>query len=334
MSEAAAVEPTPAIGSPGWVESYGLSSRVVCRKAQLEIAHRDDRVVSLEGDLGLPDVPFHRELPERYLQIGISEADLVSTAVGMARRGKVPFVNSFAAFLSMRACEQIRLDVAYHRSNVKLMAYYAGTSGGFAGGTHHCIEDLAILRSMPGMVVISPADAVETYKATWAALRHEGPVYLRLSRAATPQVYHQDYPFEIGRAVRLLDGDDLTLIATGTQMVPEVLAAAERLREEGVACRVLNIHTIKPLDRAAIVAAAAETGAIVTLEDHNLIGGLGTAVSEVVLEEHPVPVIRLGIEDRFCESLADYEEMLPMYGIDAEAVVEAARRALEIKGRR
>lgn len=318
------------IGSPEWIRSYGLSSRAVCRKAQLEIAHRDERVFSLEGDLALPTVPFDRELPARFLQLGIAEADLVGTATGLALRGKIPFVNSFASFLSMRACEQVRLDVAYHRANVKLIGYYCGLTGGWAGSTHHCVEDLAILRAMPNMVVLAPADSVETYKATWAAAEHQGPVYMRVGRAENPQVYTDDYEFVLGRAVELRPGGDLTLIAAGNGIVSQALEAAELLRGEGIEARVLNMHTIKPLDREAVARAARETGAIVTAEDHNVVGGLGEAVAEAALEEASVPVVRVGVPDQFCEEVDDFEKMLPRYGMDAQAIAAAGRRALAI----
>jgi len=307
---------------------YGLSSRVVCRRAQLEIARQDPRVFSLEGDLALAAVPFDQDLPERFLQLGIAEADLVGSAAGLAMRGKIPFVNSFATFLATRACEQVRLDVAYHRANVKLVGYYCGLTGGWAGSTHHCVEDLAILRALPNMVVLAPADSVETYKATWAAAVHQGPVYLRVGRAETPQVYHRDYDFVVGKAVELRAGGDLTLLAAGNQMVWEALQAAELLRGDGIDSRVLNLHTIKPLDRQAVVSAARETGALVTVEDHNVVGGLGEAVAEVVLQEAPVPVVRVGVPDCFCEEVDDFEKMLTLYGMDRRAIAAAARRAL------
>lgn len=321
----------PSMGSPAWFEEYGLNGRVVCRRAQLELAREDLRVFSLEGDLALASVPFHEEFPDRFLQIGIAEADLVSTSVGMSMRGKIPFANSFASFLSMRACEQVRLNVAYHRANVKLVGYYCGLSGGWAASTHFSVEDLSILRSMPNMVVLSPADSLETYKATWAAAAWEGPVYLRVGRAETPQIYDGDYDFVIGKAVELATGDDLAIVATGGRMVHEALLAAEKLRQEGIAARVLNVHTVKPLDREAVLAAAS-TGAVVTVEDHNVLSGLGGAVAEVLMQEAPVPVLRVGLPDRFCEVFDDYEAMLPMYSMDAAAVVAAAYRALELKG--
>src|SRR5436305_4537947 len=320
-----------AIGSPDWIAEYTLPTRLACRRAQLDIARTDERVFSLEGDLGQYTIPFHREFPERFLQIGIAEADLVGTAAGLALRGKIPFVNSFAAFLSMRACEQVRLEVAYHRTNVKLVGAYAGISGGAAAATHHSLEDLAILRAMPNLVVLSPADAVETCKATWAAYAHDGPVYMRGGRAETPQVYSGDYEFVIGKAVSLREGSDVALIASGGRMVWEALAASAELAAVGVGAQVLNLHPLKPLDRAAIAAAAAETGAVVTVEDHSVHGGVGCAVAEVVLAEHPVPVVRVGVPDLFCETVGPYEEMLPVYGMDARAIVYAdslARRLL------
>jgi transketolase len=320
----------PAIGSPEWIAAYSLSSRTACRKAQLDLARVEERLFSLEGDLGQYQVPFHREFPDRFLQIGIAEGDLVGAAVGLAMRGKIPFVNSFAAFLSMRACEQVRFDVACQGANVKLVGYVSGLSGCFAGPSHHCIEDMAILRSMPNLVILSPADAVETYKATWAAAAWDGPVYLRVGRAETPQVYFSDYELEIGKAVVLAEGDDLALLATGTQMVAEAVAAAKQLREAGIGARVLNVHTVQPLDREAVLAAAA-TGAVVTVEDHNVLGGLGGAVAELLAQEAPVPLVRVGVEDRFCETVGPYEEMVAHYGLDAAAITAAARRALERK---
>lgn len=320
----------PAIGSPEWIAAYSLSGRTACRKAQLDLARVDERIFSLEGDLGQYMVPFHREFPDRFLQIGIAEGDLVDAATGLAMRGKIPFVNTFASFLSMRACEQVRFGVACQGANVKLVGYVAGLSACFAGSTHHCIEDIAILRSLPNLVILSPADAVETYKATWAAAAWDGPVYLRVGRADTPQVYFGDYELTIGKAVTLADGDDLAIIATGNQMVAEAVVAARRLGQAGIGARVLNVHTIKPLDREAIVTAAA-TGAVVTVEDHNVLGGLGGAVAELLAQEAPVPLVRVGVDDCFCETIGGYEEMLAHYGLDAAAIVAAAHRALERK---
>lgn len=327
---AEAVASPPAIGSPEWIAAYTLSSRTACRKAQLDLARTEERLFSVEGDLGQYSVPFHLELPRRFLQIGIAEADLVMTAAGLAKRGKIPFVNSFAAFLTMRACEQVRLEIAYHRANVKLVGYYAGISGGAAAATHSAIEDMAILRAMPNLTILSPADSVATYKAVFAAAAYDGPVYLRVGRAETPQVYFGDVDLVIGRAIELARGDDVALIATGNQMVAEAVGAAALLQTEGIGARVLDMHTVKPLDRAAVLAAAA-TGAVVTVEDHSVLGGLGGAVAEVLGEERPVPLVRVGVDDQFCEVVGPYEEMVPHYGLDAAGIARAAHRALDLK---
>jgi transketolase len=323
----------PAIGSPEWIAAYGLSTRTACRKAQLDLARVEERLFSLEGDLGQYQIPFHLEFPDRFLQIGIAEGDLVGTAVGLAMRGKIPFVNSFASFLSMRACEQVRFDVACQGANVKLVAHVSGLSACLAGSTHHCVEDMAILRAMPNLVILSPADVVETYKATWAAAAWDGPVYLRVGRFDTPQVYFGDYELTIGKAVLLAEGDDVALIATGALMVAEAVAAAKRLAQDGIGARVLNVHTVQPLDREAVLAAAA-TGAVVTVEDHNVLGGLGGAVAELLAQELPVPLVRVGVNDCFCETVGSYEEMVAHYGLDAAAIAAAARRAIERKSKR
>ena len=311
-----------------WFSAHGLSGRVTCRQAQLDLAHRDERIFSLEGDLGLPSVPFAEELPEQYRQIGIAEANLMGVAAGMAMRGIKPFVNTFATFATMRACEQMRLDIAYHASNVTVVGYYAGISGGWAGPTHHCIEDIAIMRVLPNMTVLSPADAFEAYQATVAAARHEGPVYLRVGRSDTPRVHEHAQPFEIGRAMTLRDGGDATIVATGGLMVAEALRAAQLLEPHGLACRVLNVHTLKPLDVEALTAAARETSAVVTLEDHNVVGGLGSAVASLLAERHPVTVDRFGISDRYCVRCDDYEEMLSLHGIAAQDVCDGVLRRL------
>lgn len=311
-----------------WFDENGLNPRVTARQAQLHLARHDERIFSLENDLALPAVPFGDEFPDRHRQIGIAEANLIGVAAGLAMRGLVPFVNTFASFASMRACEQMRLDVAYHASNVKVVAYYAGTSGGWAGPTHHCIEDIAIMRVFPNMTVLSPADAYEAYQATIAAARHEGPVYLRVGRSNTPQVHDHVRPFEIGRAVQLRDGQDVTIVATGGLLVAEAMRAAELLEEHGVSARVLNVHTLKPLDDQAVVIAARETGYLVTLEDHNVVGGLGSAVASVIAEQHPVPVDRLGISDHYCVQSDEHENMLRMYGLAAEDVCASVLRRL------
>jgi transketolase len=312
----------------GWHARYGLNSRVTCRHAQLELAAEDERIFSVENDLGLPDVPFDREFPRRYLQVGIAEANLLGVASGLAMAGKVPFVNTFAVFGTMRACEQLRLDICYQRANVKVMGYYAGTSGGHAGPTHHCIEDIAITRAMPGLTVLSPADAYEAYLAVRAAAEHDGPVYLRATRAATPAVYHEPYRFRIGEAVRLRDGGDVTILATGCLMVADALRIADELAVAGVGCRVLNVHTLKPLDTDAVLAAAEETRLLVSYEDHNVVNGLGSAVAALVAQHHPVPVLRYGVPDQFCTRTAEHEDMPAMYGFGVHHVRDGVLRWL------
>lgn len=309
-----------------WADTYGSNSRVTCRMAQLELARADDRVFSLENDLALPSVPFDKEFPDRFVQIGIAEANLLGVAAGLALRGQIPFVNTFAAFATMRACEQLRVEVAYARTNVKVVGYYTGLSGGFAGPTHHSIEDIAVTRALPGLTVLSPADAYEAYQAVWAAAAHDGPVYLRASRAETPLVHRRETEFRIGEATTLVEGDDVTIIATGCLLVARALLAAELLAERGVSCRVVNMHTLKPLDERAVVAAARETGLVVTYEDHNEIGGLGTAVAGVVLSTTPVPVLRFGVPDRFSSPGAEYEDVLDQQGLSPRTVVEAVLR--------
>jgi transketolase len=322
-------------GLTDWYTEYGRSSRVTCRRAQLELARDDDRIFSVENDLGLPDVPFDKEFPERYIQVGIAEADQVGIAAGLAVRGKIPFVNTFAVFGTMRACEQVRIDVCYNGANVKMMGYYTGLSGAFAGPSHQSVEDIAVTRAMPGLTVLSPADAYETYLATRAAALHPGPVYLRASRGPTPAVYDEPVDFRIGEAVVLRDGGavgdepvDVSILATGCQIVPMAIQAAERLAGDGVAARVVNVHTLKPLDEAAITAEAKRSRLLVTYEDHNRIGGLGSAVAAVVLARHPVPVLRFGVPDQYCAQTAEYDQMLVRYGLGPDHVRTAVLRWL------
>ncbi|MGC7094466.1 transketolase family protein [Amycolatopsis lurida] len=315
-----------------WYTEYGLSSRVTARRAQLELAREDDRIFSVENDLGLPAVPFDKEFPDRYLQAGIAEADQIGIAAGLATRGKVPFVNTFAVFGTMRGCEQLRLDVCYNGAPVKVVGYYTGLSGGYAGPSHQCVEDIAVTTAMPGMTVLSPADAYETYLAVKAAAAHPGPVYLRASRGPTPAVYDSPAEFRIGEAVVLRDTggepSDVSILATGCQIVPMALTAAELLASNGIQARVVNVHTLKPLDRVAILAEARRSRLLVTYEDHNRIGGLGSAVAGVVLAGHPVPVLRFGVPDQYCAQTAEYEEMLERYGLGPATVNAAVLRWL------
>lgn len=273
---------------------------------------------------------FAQKYPERFLNIGIAEPCMVDVAVGLALGGKIPFASGFAALLALRALEQVRTCVCYAHVNVKLAAGYAGLSDFKDGPTHHAIVDIATMRSLPNLAVIVPADAVEA--GCWVPIiaEHEGPVYIRLSRASVPPVHSQSPPLEIGKGLLLRDGQDVALIATGA-MVGRCLDAADALVEEGIKARVLEIHTVKPLDHELILQAAEETGALVTAEEHSIIGGLGGAVAEA-LSGHPIGVLeRVGIKDTFARTALDPEALMDAYGLAVSDVVTAAKRALAHK---
>lgn len=319
----------PAVGSREWVAKFGLGAVEASRLAQLELARRDPRFFSLEADLGdFGGFAFRDEFPDRYLDFGIAEASMVGAAGGLALAGKIPLINTFASFALMRACEQVRLDICYHKANAKIFGSFAGLQAGFSGATHHAIEDLTVARSLPNMTVIAPADAIAAYHLTLAAGAHVGPVYIRLAMDATKQVYGEGSSFEIGKGVVLRDGGDLTLVAAGLTMVAEALAAADLLRQGGLDPRVIDLHTVKPVDRALLKQAAEETGLVVTVEEHNVYGGLGGAVAEALGEECPVPMRILGVPDCYCEQVGPHEEHLRRYGLDAAGIAAAARQAL------
>ncbi|MBR5587220.1 MAG: transketolase family protein [Clostridia bacterium] len=273
---------------------------------------------------------FKKEFPDRFINCGIAEANMISTAAGLATCGKTVFASTFAMFAAGRAFEQIRNSVCYPNLNVKIGATHAGISVGEDGATHQPIEDIALMRSIPNMVVISPADAVESIAAVEAAIKHNGPVYLRFGRLGVPTINDEaTYKFEIGKGVQLKDGSDVTIIANGL-MVPDALTAAEMLAAEGINARVINIHTIKPIDEDIIVKAAKETGAIVTAEEHNVIGGLGSAVAEVLCEKCPTPLVRVGINDKFGKS-GKPAQLLKEYGLTPENIVAKAKEAIAKK---
>jgi len=274
---------------------------------------------------------FAEKFPQRFFNIGIQEAGMVDTAVGFALAGMVPFVNTFAG-LFLRAVEQIRTCVAYARTNVKLVGSYAGLSDFKDGPTHHSIIDLAIMRSMPDMTVVVPADAIEVEKMVPAVAEYDGPVYLRISRADMPAVFDEEHEVEIGKGVIVREGSDVTLISNGA-MVSHCLEAAKLLTDERIDARVVNMHTLKPLD-VSMVKEAAETGAIVTAEEHSIIGGLGSAVAEVLGSQYPVPLERVGIADTFTETALDPESLLDHYGMAIEDIVKAARCAIKRKGKK
>jgi len=272
---------------------------------------------------------FGEAHPERFLNVGIAEQNMMSIAAGLAAAGMVPVVNSFSMLLSMRALDQLRQSVAYPRLNIKIVGHYAGYSPGPDGPTHHAIEDLGIIRSIPNMTLLVPCDATEAVEAFKAALTHQGPVYLRLCRNPVPPVLDSPRPFRIGEGYQLRPGSDLTIIAIGV-MVARALEAAEVLAGRGTQARVVAMPSLKPIDRALIARAARETGAIVTAEEHNIYGGLGSAVAEVIVETAPVPMARVGIQDRFAES-GEYGELLDEYGLSVDDIVAAAG---EVLGRR
>ena len=297
------------------------STRVAYGETLVKLGKINKDVVVLEADLSKSTMTayFQKEFPERHINIGIAEADMIATAAGIATTGKIAFASTFAHFAAGRAFDQIRNSVAYPHLNVKICPTHAGVSLGEDGGSHQSVEDVALMRAIPGMVVLSPADAVETEKMIFAAAEYGGPVYVRLGRLNIPVLFDEDYTFEIGKAVTLTQGDDVAILATGL-MVSEALKAEKLLEEKGIKARVINVSTIKPLDTETVLKAAKECKFIVTSED-SVIGGLGSAVSEYLSEVHPTKVIKHGIQDIFGQS-ADGETMLTNYGLRAENIVE------------
>lgn len=314
--------------------AYALGEKVATRiaygNALVEFGS-DERIVVLDADLSKSTKTdgFKKAYPERFVNMGIAEGNMMAVAAGMATCGKIVFASSFAMFAAGRAFEQIRNSIGYPHLNVKIGATHAGLSVGEDGATHQCLEDIGVMRTIPGMVILNPADAVESRLAVKAAIDYEGPVYLRFGRLAVPTVFGDDYKFEIGKGVELEQGTDVTLIGTGL-MVPETLEAKKILAEQGISARVINIATIKPIDEEIIIKAAKETGAIVTAEEHNIIGGLGSAVAEVLVENCPVPMQRVGSCDVFGRS-GKPGPLLEMYGLDAKTIAEKAKAAIAQK---
>ncbi len=290
----------------------------------------DTRVVVLDADLSKSTKTemFLKKYPERFINCGIAEANMMCVAAGLASCGKVVFASSFAMFAAGRAFEQVRNSIGYTKLNVKIGATHAGISVGEDGASHQCLEDIALMRSIPGMVVINPADDIEAQLAVKAAIDHQGPVYMRFGRLAAPDVNGEDYNFEIGKGVTLRDGKDVTLIGTGL-MVAETLKAADMLAEEGIDARVINIHTIKPIDEEILIKASKETGAIVTAEEHYIMGGLGSAVTEVICANAPCPVKIIGT-DRFGKS-GKPSVLFEEYGLTAENIVKNAKESIALK---
>ena len=290
----------------------------------------NENVVVLDADLSKSTKTemFQKAYPERFINCGIAEAKMMCVAAGLASTGKVAFASTFAMFAAGRAYEQIRNTIGYPGLNVKIGATHAGISVGEDGATHQCLEDLALMRTIPGMVVINPADDIEAQLAVKAAIEHNGPVYMRFGRLAVEDVNGEDYKFEIGKGVELKGGNDVTIIATGL-MVQEALKAAETLKDDGIDARVINIHTIKPIDKDIIIKAAKETGAIVTAEEHYIMGGLGSAVTEVVCEGAPCPVKIIGT-DRYGKS-GKPAELFEEYGLTAENIANKVKEVIKMK---
>lgn len=300
-------------------------------EALRELGGRYKDIVVLDADLSKSTKTnvFKKEYPDRHFNCGIAEQNMAGVAAGLASAGKIPFMSTFAMFASGRAFEQIRNSICYPNLNVKIAATHAGITVGEDGATHQANEDVALMRSLPNMTVIVPADATETHQAVLYAATHQGPIYLRLGRMAVPDVYGEGYEFKLGKATMLAEGADLTIIANGL-MVGAARRAADELTQSGLSARVLNMATVKPIDRDAIIKAAEETGAIVTCEEHSIIGGLGSAVAEVVVETVPVPMERVGILDTFGES-GTPDALLAKYNLTVADVVRAAKRVVSRK---
>lgn len=309
------------------------ATRAAYGEMLVELADKYPELVVLDADLAGATMTkgFAQACPDRFFDMGIAEANMIGVAAGLAACGKKPFANSFAMFTAGRAYEQVRNSVAYPGLNVKCVGSHGGISVGEDGATHQCIEDLALMSAIPGMLVLNPCDAHEMRQAVQALIEYKGPAYLRLGRMAVETVTDSvpGYKFELGRAAALREGSDLTICATGL-MVQRALAAAELLAGEGVSARVLDFHTMKPLDGEALLAAARETGCIVTTEEHSIVGGLGAAVASFLAERCPVPVLRHGVRDVFGRS-GKAEQVLEAYGLTPAGIVETARAALELK---
>ncbi|MBR6557845.1 MAG: transketolase family protein [Clostridia bacterium] len=308
-----------------------IATREAYGNALAEFGDKYPNLVVFDADLSAATKTgvFKKKFPERHFNCGIAEGNMVSVAAGASTAGLIPFCSTFAMFAAGRAFEQVRNSIAYPHLNVKIGATHAGISVGEDGATHQCCEDIATMRSIPGMVILNPADAAEARLAVEAAINYEGPVYLRFGRLALPVIFDENYKFEIGRGVVLSEGTDVSIIATGL-MVHEALAAREILANEGISAEVINIHTIKPLDTELVTASAAKCGAVVTAEEHNIIGGLGSAVCETLAETAPVPVLRVGVEDTFGRS-GKVPALMEMYGLTAANIVAKAKAAIALK---
>lgn len=306
-----------------------IATRVSYGNALVELAKEHDDVYVLDADLAAATQTaiFKKEFPERHIDCGIAECNMIGIAAGLAATGKVPFASSFAMFAAGRAFEQVRNSVGYPHLNVKIGATHAGISVGEDGATHQCNEDIALMRTIPGMVILNPCDHYEMQAAVRAAVEHKGPCYIRLGRLAVESINNNDdYKFELGKGITLREGTDITVVATGL-MVQEAVKAADALKEEGISVEVINIHTIKPLDEELVIASAKKTGRVITVEEHNIIGGLGEAVSTALSEHCPTPVTRIGVNDVYGHS-GPAVDLLKEFGLSAEHIAEVIREKL------
>ncbi len=312
-------------------EVIKTATRDAYGKALVELGNTDAKILVLDADLAAATKTgmFKKEHPEKFIDCGIAEGNMMGIAAGLAASGYTVFASSFAMFAAGRAFEQVRNSIGYPHLNVKIGATHAGISVGEDGASHQCCEDIGLMRTIPGMVILNPADDVEARLCVMAAAKHDGPVYMRFGRLAVPRVFDENYKFEIGKGSVLKEGDDVTIIATGL-MVNEALMAYETLKAEGISARVVNMATIKPIDRDIIIESAKKTGVIVTAEEHNVIGGLGSAVAEVVCETVPVPVLRVGVEDTFGKS-GPAVQLLHEFGLDAANIVAKCKSAVALK---
>ncbi|NPA42594.1 MAG: transketolase family protein [Chlorobi bacterium] len=299
--------------------------------ALVELGRRDERIVALTADLAgsVKMSAFAREFPERFFEMGIQEANMMGVAAGLTFEGKIPFAGTFAEFATGRVYDQVRQSVAYSEKNVKIAASHAGLTVGEDGATHQALEDLGMMKMLPGMTVLNPCDYNQTYNATFAAAALKGPVYLRFGRPKVPNFTPKDMPFEIGKAWVMHEGKDVTLIATGHE-VWEAVEAARRLEKEGISVELIDLHTIKPLDEEAVLRSARKTGAVVTAEEHNRLGGMGETIAALLAREYPVPVEIVAVNDKFGQSGKAWE-LLKAYGLDRDAIYEAVKRVLARK---
>ena len=305
-------------------DSYG--------EALASLGDKYDNLVVLDADLAAATKTsiFKKKFPERFIDCGIAESNMMGVAAGLSTTGKVVFASTFAMFAAGRAFEQIRNSIGYPHINVKIGATHAGISVGEDGATHQCNEDIALMRTIPGMTIINPADDIEAKAAVEAVIKHDGPVYMRFGRLAAPVFNNEsEYKFELGKGIELKTGNDVTIIATGL-MVSEAIEAGAILADEGINARIINIHTIKPIDREIIIKAAKETGVIVTVEEHSVIGGLGSAVADVVTECCPIPVVKIGVNDVFGHS-GPAVDLLKEFGLSKENIVEKTKYAITLK---